>query len=138
MIARCFVDTNVLLYAGSKSPADAEKKAIARQIIAYEDIGISAQVLQEFIAAAASKKGLGIAEAEVNETIHAFMEFPVVSIDAELVLKAWAIRSRFQISYWDAAIVAAAQALGSEVIYSEDLNDGQDYGGVMVRNPFKP
>jgi predicted nucleic acid-binding protein len=39
-------------------------------------------------------------------------------------------------AYWDAAIVAAARKLGCETLYSEDLNRGQDYGGVIVRNPF--
>ena len=44
---------------------------------------------------------------------------------------------RFQISYYDAAIVAAARILNCNVVYSEDLSDGQDYGGVKVVNPFR-
>jgi predicted nucleic acid-binding protein len=43
---------------------------------------------------------------------------------------------RFEISYWDAAILAAAEALGAETVYSEDLNAGQRYGRVRVVNPF--
>jgi len=46
-------------------------------------------------------------------------------------------RNRFQISYWDAAILEAARALGCEVVLSEDLSDGQDYGGIAVENPFR-
>ncbi len=136
MTARCFVDTNLFLYAGSKDPADAAKKERARQVIASEDVGISAQVLQEFIAAAASKKRLGIDPAEVKATLAALLAFPIVPITAGLVLQAWEIKSRYQISYWDGAIVAAAQELSCEVIYSEDLNAGQSYGGIVVRNPF--
>jgi predicted nucleic acid-binding protein len=42
----------------------------------------------------------------------------------------------FKVSYWDAAIIAAAQELGCGFIYSEDFSDGQDYDGVKVVNPF--
>ncbi len=136
MTAQCFADTNILLYAGSKDPADAAKKKIARQLIASEDIGLSAQVLQEFIAAAASKKRLGINDAEAKATLEALLAFQIVPITAGLVLQAWEIKSRYQISYWDGAIIAAAQELRCEILYSEDLNDGQNYGGVVVRNPF--
>ena len=136
MTARCFADTNLFLYAGSKDPADAAKRKIARRLLASEDIGTSAQVLQEFIAAAASKKRLGMDEAEVRATLAALLAFPVVPITSELVLQAWDVKIRYQISYWDGAIIAAAKELRCEVIFSEDLNDGQDYGGVVVRNPF--
>ncbi|HZM02467.1 MAG TPA: PIN domain-containing protein [Candidatus Saccharimonadales bacterium] len=136
MTAQCFADTNIFLYAGSKDPADAAKKKIARRLIAFEDIGLSAQVLQEFIAAAASKQRLGIDAAEAKATLGVLVAFPIVPITAGLVLQAWEIKSRYQISYWDAAIIAAAQELSCEVIYSEDLNDGQNYAGVVVRNPF--
>jgi predicted nucleic acid-binding protein len=136
MTARCFADTNIILYAGSRDPADAARKKIARRIIASEDIGLSAQVLQEFIAAAASRKRLGIDAAEAKATLAALLEFPIVPIAAGLVLRAWEIKTRYQISYWDGAIIAAAQELRCEIIYSEDLNNGQNYGGVVVRNPF--
>ncbi len=52
------------------------------------------------------------------------------------MLSALSTRQRFDISYWDAAILEAARALGCEVVLSEDLNDGQDYAGVRVENPF--
>lgn len=136
MTTQCFADTNIVLYAGSKDPADAAKKKIARQLIAAEDIGLSAQVLQEFIAAAASKKRLGIDAAEAKATLGALLAFPIVPITAGLVLQAWEIKTRYQISYWDGAIIAAGQEIRCEIIYSEDLNDSQDYGGVIVRNPF--
>jgi len=46
------------------------------------------------------------------------------------------IEARFQTSFWDANILAAARALKCATVYSEDLNPDQDYGGVVVRNPF--
>lgn len=64
-------------------------------------------------------------------------ESPEAELTAELVLAGAATSQRYQISYWDAAILEAAKALGCETVLSEDLNDGQDYGGVRVENPFR-
>lgn len=136
MTARCFADTNLFLYAASKDPADAGRKAAARKLLGQEDIGISAQVLQEFAHNASAKKRLGL-EAEETETIlHAMLDYPVLPVTGELVLEAFALQQRYQISYWDAAIIAAARSLGCKILYTEDLNAGQDYGGVVARNPF--
>lgn len=46
------------------------------------------------------------------------------------------LHRRFRISYWDAAIVAAAKLMGCRAILSEDLNAGQNFDGVVIRNPF--
>ena len=54
-----------------------------------------------------------------------------------MMLAALAARQRFLISYWDAALIEAARALGCDVVISEDLSDGQDYNGVRVDNPFR-
>ena len=136
MTARCFADTNIFLYAASKAPEDSGKRKAARTLLESEDVGISAQVLQEFFAAAAGKKRLGISEAEALLAIAAIREFPVLPVTGELVQEAIELKARHGISYWDAAIVAAARELGCEVLYTEDLNDGQNYGGVIARNPF--
>ena len=55
----------------------------------------------------------------------------------EVFETAVAISHRFQISYWDGAILAAARALGCDAVYSEDLSSEQDYGGMRVINPFR-
>jgi predicted nucleic acid-binding protein len=57
-------------------------------------------------------------------------------VTRELVLEAIEARQRFQISFWDAAILVAARQLGCHTVYSEDLNHGQRYDGVRVVNPF--
>ena len=51
-------------------------------------------------------------------------------------MEAVELRERCQISYWDAAIIAAAKQMGCTAVYSEDLNPGQNYDGVTVINPF--
>jgi predicted nucleic acid-binding protein len=137
MTAQSFADTNVYLYAASKAPVDAGKKKLAQQLLASQDIGLSAQVLQEFVAAAAAKKRLGISHDEAFAMVTGLLEFPIVPITPDLVLEALRIAAGYQISYWDGAIIAAAIRLKCDTIYSEDLNDGQNYGGVVVVNPFK-
>lgn len=136
MSAQCFADTNLFLYAASKDPADKAKKRIAREVLADEDIGISVQVLQEFAHNTTAKHRLGLDDNETGAILHAMLEYPVLPLTGELVLDAFTIRQRFQLSHWDATIIAAARELGCQILYTEDLNDGQDYGGVIARNPF--
>ena len=62
--------------------------------------------------------------------------FPVCPISRELVMEAVELRQRFQISYWDAAIIAAARQMGCDTVYSEDLSEAENYDGVVVLNPF--
>lgn len=76
--------------------------------------------------------------ADAVAAINQLLRRPTVSIDAALLIEALRVKHRFQLSYWDAAIIAAANNLGASVLYSEDLNHGQDYGGVKVINPFLP
>ena len=54
-----------------------------------------------------------------------------------MIERAISIQERWQISFWDALIVAAAERTHCAGILSEDLSDGQTYGSVTVRNPFK-
>ena len=54
-----------------------------------------------------------------------------------IVMTALTARQRFQVSYWDAAIIEAARVMGCAEIVSEDLGDGQDYDGVRVTDPFR-
>ncbi len=63
-------------------------------------------------------------------------EFPVQPVTVELFQLALDFCRRFQLSYWDAAILAAAHAMDCDAVYSEDLSDQQDYGGLRVINPF--
>ncbi len=70
------------------------------------------------------------------EYVKTWLSFPTASLNPSTVLSALQLRERFQVSYWDAAIIAAAHELGCSRIYSEDFSHGQDYDGVTVVNPF--
>ena len=63
-------------------------------------------------------------------------EMPVQALTLAVFREAVDIRQRYRLSYWDAAILAAARALGCDAVYSEDLSSRQDYGGIQVINPF--
>ena len=136
MNAKVFFDTNVLVYAAVGAGKDERKRKRALDLIQSEDFGTSAQVLQEFYVTVVRKASRPLSAAQALEWIEQWAAFPCQSIDRELVQIAVALSQRFTISYWDAAILAAAEALGSHLVYSEDLNDGQQYGQVRVVNPF--
>jgi predicted nucleic acid-binding protein len=136
MSAEVFLDANILLYASSSAPADADKRKRAQTLMIEERFALSAQVLQEYIANALRKKSLGLTEANIDATLELASHVPVQPITRELIVEAVALRRRYQVSHWDATILAAAHALGCHTLYSEDLNHGQDYEGVRVVNPF--
>jgi len=136
MNAKVFFDTNVLVYAAVGTGKDEPKRKRALDLIQSEDFGTSAQVLQEFFVTVVRKALRPLSAARALEWIEQWAAFPCQPIDRELVQIAVGLSERFTISYWDAAILAAAEALGSRIVYSEDLNDGQQYGEVRVINPF--
>ncbi len=132
-----FADTNVLLYAISADPQERAKREEANAILAARDLVLSAQVPQEFyVQATRRSRPDRLTHPQAAGLVESFLRFRVVEITGGLVLSALAARERFEISYWDAAILEAARAAGCEVLLSEDLSDGQDYAGVRVENPF--
>jgi len=133
-----FVDTNILLYRASVLDADAAKHRVATELLSATDLRLSVQVLQEFYVQATRPSRDGALEhAEAVGLIRSWRRFDPVSITPEIMDAALAARERWQISYWDAAILEAARSANCDIVLSEDLNDGQDYGGVRVVNPFR-
>jgi predicted nucleic acid-binding protein len=139
MNAEIFVDTNVFLYALSDRPEEQAKAERARELLLSENWGWSVQVAGEFYNIATSvKRQFRLSHSSAMEYVITWLNFPTASLHPSTVLKAFEIRDRFQLSYWDAAIVAAARELGCRTIYSEDFSHGQDYDGLTVVNPFLP
>jgi predicted nucleic acid-binding protein len=133
-----FVDTNVLLYAISRDSQEQEKAARANEILASRDLALSVQVLQEFyVQATRESRPDRLTDEQAAVLVESFQRFPVQENTVAVLLAAIATRRRFAISYWDAAIIEAGRRLACRVVLSEDLNDGQDYGGVTVENPFR-
>jgi predicted nucleic acid-binding protein len=136
MPAEVFLDTNVLVYAAIGTGKDERKRQRALELIENEEFATSAQVLQEFFVTVVKKASRPLSAELALEWIEQFTAFPCQTIDHQLVRIAIERSERFSISYWDAAILAAAEALGTETVYSEDLNASRRYGRVRVVNPF--
>jgi predicted nucleic acid-binding protein len=133
-----FVDTNILLYAISRDPEEMHKAELSRAILRERDLCLSVQVLQEFyVQATRASRPDPVGHEQAVKLVESFLRFPLADLDRQVMLAAMATRDRFLISYWDAAILEAARALGCDTVLSEDLSDGQDYGGVRVENPFR-
>jgi len=138
MTAECFLDTNVILYAVSPRGNELSKYLRAFEILDAGRFVTSAQVLQEFFVNATRKITKPLTVVEASTWIEKLAVRPVVAITEGLVARAIVISSRFQTSYWDGAILAAAEACGAPIVYSEDFNHGQSYGTVRVLDPFRP
>ncbi|MBM5810361.1 MAG: PIN domain-containing protein [Gammaproteobacteria bacterium] len=138
MTGKCFVDTNILMYAHDR--AAGEKHERARAVV--EDLWrtrrgvVSTQVLQELAVNLRRKAGRPLDARTTSEIITDYMTWQVVVNGASSVLDALELEQRYQISFWDALIVGAAEAAGAAVLYSEDLSHHQRYGGVEVINPL--
>jgi len=135
MSVECFLDTNVLVYAAAAGEQEQEKRRTALRLI-DTDFGLSAQVMQEFYVTVVRKAKIPLTPVEALEWLEQFRIFPCAGVDASLVIIAVEISERYRISYWDGAIVAAAESLEAPVLYSEDLSHRQVYGAVRVINPF--
>lgn len=137
MTAMRLTDTNVLLYAASSHPDEVEKTQIALELLERADLCLSVQVLQEFYyQATRPTRPDRLTHQDALEFLDKLNAIPVQALDQTLFTSAVDICQRFQISYWDAAILAAARAMGCDAVYSEDLSDRQDYADLRVINPF--
>ena len=131
----CFLDTNILIYAVSANDAEAKKRRTAIELLRTK-FAVSTQVLQEFYATSTRKPNIPLTPIEALTWLEMLEQQPCAVIDPSLIKTAIATSQRFRIAYWDAAIIAAAELLGAETLFTEDLNHGQSYGSVRVINPF--
>ena len=89
------------------------------------------------MASNSSESPLAVTHDEAQGLIESWLRFKVQETTVDILRAALNSAHRFQISYWDAAIIEAARSLGCKQVLSEDLNPGQSYAGVRVVNPFK-
>ena len=130
-------DTNVLIYAAIPDPREVRKQQIAKTLLRRDDLAFSTQVFQEFYhQATRPTRDFPLTSSQAMTFLNAFSSSPIQPITPELFREAVSLSERFQLSYWDAAILAAARAMDCDAVYSEDLSDQQDYAGLRVINPF--
>jgi predicted nucleic acid-binding protein len=139
MSDRYFVDTNILMYA--HDTAAGEKHARARALV--ENLWqnrsgvVSTQVLQELAVNLRRKAKRPLDARATRDVVSDYLAWQVVVNGGDSILEALELEARYQISFWDALVIQAAQTAGADILYSEDLSDGQRYGSVKVENPFR-
>lgn len=126
MSDRYFVDTNILMYAHDS--AAGEKPVRAKALVE--------QVLQELAVNLRRTARKPLDAKATRDIIADYLAWQVVVNGGESILEALELEARYQLSFWDALVVHAAHVAGAEVLYSEDLSDGQRYGTVQVKNPL--
>lgn len=133
-----FLDTNVLLYSISRDPAEIAKRDRAVALVDGDDNATSVQVLQEFyVQATRATRPNALPHDIAVALIRTWLRFKVQEITVPVMTGALAIKATHGLSYWDAAIVAAARALGCRELYSEDLAHGREIEGTTIINPFR-
>lgn len=136
--AREFVDANVLVYAFDASAG--RKKAAAEQLLArlWESGAgcLSVQVLQEFFVTVTRKVAHPLSVDEAADRVREFATWKVFAPTVNDVLGAIALQKQSTLNFWDAMVLQAAAESGCDVLWTEDLNDGQKIRGVRIRDPF--
>ncbi len=133
-MSKIFIDTNLLVYSIDKH--DPHKRWKCRNLLLsltgdHKGV-ISTQVMQEFYVAATTK--MGADALIVKDILHAFERFEIVRITPDMIKNAIDCSIINRISFWDSLIVVAAEAAHCEILWTEDLNDGQIIRGVRVKH----
>ena len=138
MSDKCFVDTNILIYAHDRAAGAKHDraKAVVEELWRTGSGIVSTQVLQELCVNLRRKTARPVGARATRDLITDYLSWHVVVNTERSVLAALALEERHQVSFWDALIVYAAQESAAEVLYSEDLSDGQVYDTVRVVNPL--
>ena len=134
-----FVDTNVLVYARDSSEGEKHERADAwvQHLWRRADARLSVQVLQEYYVTVTRKLRPGLSPEAVRADIKELTAWRPVESRPALLDAAWAIEDRFEISFWDALIVAAAHEAGCSHLLTDDLPTGMDFDGVVIVDPFR-
>lgn len=136
MTARCFLDTNILVYAYNTEAGS--RHEIAKELLLdfwKNKTGIlSTQVLIECAAVLTGK--FKQPEKKVAEWLAPYQEWNIVGVNLVLLLKALSLKNKFQFSFWDSLILQAALDSSAKILYSEDFQNGQKMEGLSIINPF--
>lgn len=133
------VDTNVLMYAHDSAAGEKHQrvKVLVEELWETRAGVVSTQVLQELAVNLRRKAKKPLDAKATRDVVSDYLTWQVVVNGAYSILEALDLEAKHQISFWDALIVQAAHVSGAEVLYSEDLSDGQAYGAMRVVNPFR-
>src|SRR5258708_2467191 len=133
-----FLDTNVLLYSISRDPAETAKRDRAVALLDDDHNALSVQVLQEFYGQATRPTRPDSVPHDIAVgLVRTWLRFKVQEITVPFMTHALGIKAEQDLSNWDAAILAAANALGCRELCSEDMAHGREVEGTTIINPFR-
>lgn len=136
MVARSFIDTSVLIYAEAGDVPEKQRGALSILKQLYEGANgvLSTQVLQEYCNVALKKLRLPLQH--VLAQLDLYEQFEVVQVTPAIIRAGLDLHQTRNIAFYDAIILASAQASGCAVLLIEDMNAGEVIAGVRVVNPF--
>lgn len=136
IVSKIFVDTNLFVYSIDQRDLGKRDRArhILKRLVEVHQPVISTQVIKEFYVVASTK--LKADTFIIKNIVHNFRNLEVVNNDLELIEEAVDISTISRLSFWDSLIIAAAEKANCEFVFSEDMNPGQTYRGVLLVNPF--
>jgi predicted nucleic acid-binding protein len=139
MTAPAFVDTNVLVYAEDRDAGERHERARRLVLDLWDQRSgvLSVQVLQEFYVTVTRKMARPLSEDAAGAIVEQYLSWSVVENTGPLLQDAIRLSRDARLSFWDALVVCAAQHAGCSVLWTEDLNDGQRFGRLEVRSPFR-
>jgi predicted nucleic acid-binding protein len=137
MNQRVFLDTNVLIYATAGRLSDPEEFGVARTIVNSANFYVSPLILGEFYSIVRKPQHEMMENDDALGWIDDWLPFCPIDIDGSIIFDACRYRERYKMQLWDAAHIATAERLGSNILFSEDMSHGQTYGSVTVINPFR-
>jgi predicted nucleic acid-binding protein len=138
MNAKVFVDTNVLVYSRDASEPQKQAQAMAWMVHLWRTKtgNLSFQVLQEFYITVTAKLQPGLDPENARKDVRSLLVWNPLVVNDRVLENAWHIQDRFQISWWDALVVSAAQLADCRYLLTEDLQENQEFGSLRVTNPF--
>ncbi len=136
MAQRSFIDTNVLIYAEASDEPVKQQVALALLKQLYESTSgvLSTQVLQEYCNVALKKLKLPVAH--IRAQLGLYEQFEVVQVTPALIRAGLDLQQTRSVAFYDALVLASAQAAGCNELFSEDMNTGEVIGGLRICNPF--
>lgn len=138
MTGPVFVDTNVFVYRHDASEPAKQPRALPWiALLASRRTGrLSFQILQELYSTLTRARRLSFEPRDAQQIVEALTAWQPIPIDLHILRRGWAIEQRFRLAWWDALVVAAAQAAGCPVLLTEDLQNGQVFDDLRVVDPF--
>ena len=134
-----FADSTTLIYPLDPTvPTKAAACEAWLRILRTSDLlTLSPQALNESYWVVLRKAAFVAARPNIRPYLIDYRRWTTAPLDTDVLADAFLIEDRFKVRFWDALMIASANAAGCTYFLSEDLNDGQAYGTVKVINPFR-